>query len=119
MFGIGSDNDGELYILGNTTGTPFGATGSVLRITPSAIGNEPTDNVDSGTDTSVDSDADTSVDSGTSNVDNGTSDDSELSSGGSSSSGGFLGSVSILALLGLIFLAGIRISRSWIAQKPK
>ena len=121
LFGIGSDNDGELYVLGNTTGTPFGATGSVLRLTPSTIGSEPqpTDNVDSGTGTSVDSGTGTSVDGGTSNVDNDTSEDSEQSGGGSSSSGGFLGGVSLLGLLGLIFLAGVRISRSWIVYKPK
>ena len=31
MTGIGIDNDGELYIMGNSTGTPFGSTGRVLR----------------------------------------------------------------------------------------
>jgi glucose/arabinose dehydrogenase len=32
--GFGQDADGELYVLGNTTGTPFGDTGVVLRIEP-------------------------------------------------------------------------------------
>src|SRR5919106_172318 len=32
--GFGQDANGELYVLGNTTGTPFGATGVVLRIEP-------------------------------------------------------------------------------------
>ena len=32
--GFGQDADGELYVLGNTTGTPFGETGVVLRIAP-------------------------------------------------------------------------------------
>ena len=32
--GFGQDASGELYVLGNTTGTPFGATGVVLRIEP-------------------------------------------------------------------------------------
>jgi hypothetical protein len=32
--GFGQDADGELYVLGNTTGTPFGDTGVVLRIAP-------------------------------------------------------------------------------------
>jgi glucose/arabinose dehydrogenase len=32
--GIGQDANGELYVLGNTTGTPFGDTGVVLRIAP-------------------------------------------------------------------------------------
>jgi glucose/arabinose dehydrogenase len=32
--GLGQDADGELYVLGNTTGTPFGETGVVLRIAP-------------------------------------------------------------------------------------
>jgi glucose/arabinose dehydrogenase len=31
--GFGQDAAGELYVLGNTTGTPFGDTGVVLRIT--------------------------------------------------------------------------------------
>ena len=33
--GFGQAADGELYVLGNTTGTPFGETGVVLRIDPS------------------------------------------------------------------------------------
>jgi glucose/arabinose dehydrogenase len=33
--GFGQDADGELYVLGNTTGTPFGNTGVVLKIVPS------------------------------------------------------------------------------------
>ena len=32
--GFGQDANGELYVLGNTTGTPFGDTGVVLRIVP-------------------------------------------------------------------------------------
>jgi glucose/arabinose dehydrogenase len=32
--GFGQDANGELYVLGNTTGTPFGDTGVVLRIAP-------------------------------------------------------------------------------------
>jgi hypothetical protein len=32
LLGFGQDESGELYVLGNTTGTPFGATGVVLRI---------------------------------------------------------------------------------------
>jgi hypothetical protein len=30
--GFGQDADGELYVMGNTTGTPFGATGVVFRL---------------------------------------------------------------------------------------
>jgi glucose/arabinose dehydrogenase len=30
--GFGQDADGELYVRGNTTGTPFGTTGVVLRL---------------------------------------------------------------------------------------
>jgi glucose/arabinose dehydrogenase len=33
--GFGQDAAGELYVLGNTTGTPFGNTGVVLKIVPS------------------------------------------------------------------------------------
>ena len=32
--GFGQDAQGELYVLGNTTATPFGATGVVLRMLP-------------------------------------------------------------------------------------
>ena len=32
--GFGQDADGELYVMGNTTGTPFGETGVVLRLGP-------------------------------------------------------------------------------------
>ena len=32
LLGFGQDARGELYVLGNATGTPFGATGVVLRI---------------------------------------------------------------------------------------
>jgi len=32
MLGFGQDNSGELYVLANRTGTPFGDTGVVLRI---------------------------------------------------------------------------------------
>jgi glucose/arabinose dehydrogenase len=38
--GLGQDADGELYVLGNTTGTPFGDTGVVLRIAPRQRDNE-------------------------------------------------------------------------------
>jgi glucose/arabinose dehydrogenase len=38
--GFGQDADGELYVLGNTTGTPFGETGIVLRIAPRQRDNE-------------------------------------------------------------------------------
>ena len=34
MQGLGEDEDGEIYILGNATGTPFGGTGTVLEIVP-------------------------------------------------------------------------------------
>jgi glucose/arabinose dehydrogenase/plastocyanin len=33
LMGFGQDSDGELYVLANATGTPFGDTGVVLRIT--------------------------------------------------------------------------------------
>jgi hypothetical protein len=36
--GFGQDASGELYVLGNTTGTPFGETGVVLRIEPPSTG---------------------------------------------------------------------------------
>ena len=32
LLGFGQDTDGELYVLGNTTGVPFGETGVVLKI---------------------------------------------------------------------------------------
>ncbi|MGH2752144.1 MAG: PQQ-dependent sugar dehydrogenase [Actinomycetota bacterium] len=38
--GFGQDAHGELYVLGNTTGTPFGDTGVVLRIAPRQRDNE-------------------------------------------------------------------------------
>ena len=34
VLGFGRDAAGELYVLANDTGTPFGATGAVLRIAP-------------------------------------------------------------------------------------
>jgi glucose/arabinose dehydrogenase len=34
LLGMGQDAPGELYVLGNTTGVPFGDTGVVLRIAP-------------------------------------------------------------------------------------
>jgi hypothetical protein len=34
VLGFGQDAQGELYLLGNATGTPFGDTGVVLRIAP-------------------------------------------------------------------------------------
>ena len=34
LLGFGQDGAGELYVLANTTGTPFGETGVVLRIDP-------------------------------------------------------------------------------------
>ncbi|MHC4140802.1 MAG: PQQ-dependent sugar dehydrogenase [Planctomycetota bacterium] len=34
LLGMGQDASGELYVLGNTTGVPFGDTGVVLRIAP-------------------------------------------------------------------------------------
>src|SRR5690606_36542991 len=41
VLGFGQDADGELYVLANETGTPFGATGVVLRIDSAA--NSPVD----------------------------------------------------------------------------
>ncbi|MCH8990347.1 MAG: PQQ-dependent sugar dehydrogenase [Acidobacteria bacterium] len=45
LLGFGQDADGEVYVLGNTTGTPFGAgpgrdlpTGVVLKLTPARCG---------------------------------------------------------------------------------
>lgn len=32
LLGLGSDANGEIYVLGNTTGTPFGDTGVVMRV---------------------------------------------------------------------------------------
>ena len=34
LLGMGQDAQGELYVLANTTGTPFGDTGVVMRIVP-------------------------------------------------------------------------------------
>ena len=34
LLGFGQDTQGELYVLANTTGTPFGDTGVVMRIVP-------------------------------------------------------------------------------------
>ena len=34
LLGFGQDANGELYVLGNTTGVPFGDTGVVLRLAP-------------------------------------------------------------------------------------
>ncbi len=34
LLGFGQDADGELYVLANETGTPFGDTGQVLRLDP-------------------------------------------------------------------------------------
>lgn len=34
VLGFGQDASGELYLLGNTTGTPFGETGVIFRIEP-------------------------------------------------------------------------------------
>lgn len=36
VLGFGQDGDGELYVLGNTTGTPFGETGTVYKLIPNA-----------------------------------------------------------------------------------
>ncbi len=36
VLGFGQDGDGELYVLGNTTGTPFGTTGAVYKLIPNA-----------------------------------------------------------------------------------
>lgn len=36
VLGFGQDTDGELYALGNTTGIPFGATGTVYKLVPNA-----------------------------------------------------------------------------------
>ena len=34
LLGFGQDADGELYVLANATGTPFGDTGVVMRVAP-------------------------------------------------------------------------------------
>jgi hypothetical protein len=34
LLGFGQDAAGELYVLGNINGTPFGSEGVVLRLTP-------------------------------------------------------------------------------------
>ena len=34
LLGFGQDGDGEVYVMANATGTPFGVTGEVLRIDP-------------------------------------------------------------------------------------
>ena len=36
LSGIGVNNDGEPYVLANSTGTPYGSTGTVLRLSPPA-----------------------------------------------------------------------------------
>lgn len=36
VLGFGQDGDGELYVLGNTTGTPFGTTGAVYKLVSNA-----------------------------------------------------------------------------------
>ncbi|MBP6057359.1 MAG: PQQ-dependent sugar dehydrogenase [Nitrosomonas sp.] len=36
VLGFGQDGDGELYVLGNTTGIPFGTTGAVYKLVPNA-----------------------------------------------------------------------------------
>ena len=38
--GFGVDGNGEIYVLSNLTGTPFGTTGSVYRVdsTPGTVG---------------------------------------------------------------------------------
>lgn len=36
VLGFGQDNDGELYVLGNNTGVPFGTTGVVYKIVPNS-----------------------------------------------------------------------------------
>ena len=36
VLGFGQDGDGELYVLSNTTGTPFETTGAVYKIIPNA-----------------------------------------------------------------------------------
>lgn len=36
FLGFGQDAEGELYVLGNTTGVPFGTTGAVYKLVPNA-----------------------------------------------------------------------------------
>lgn len=36
VLGFGQDAEGELYVLGNTTGTPFDTTGAVYKLVPNA-----------------------------------------------------------------------------------
>ena len=48
LSGFGQDAEGELYVLGNTTGTPFGNTGVVRKIVPSIIIPCPSDFNDDG-----------------------------------------------------------------------
>lgn len=36
VLGFGQDSDGELYVLGNSTGIPFGSTGIVYKIVPNS-----------------------------------------------------------------------------------
>lgn len=36
VLGLGMDSDGELYVLGNTTGIPFETTGAVYKLVPNA-----------------------------------------------------------------------------------
>ncbi len=36
VLGFGQDNNGELYVLGNSTGLPFGSTGVVYKIVPNS-----------------------------------------------------------------------------------
>lgn len=37
ILGFGQDAQGEIYVLTNTTGTPFGNTGTVLKIVPASV----------------------------------------------------------------------------------
>ena len=92
MTGIGIDNDGELYIMGNSTGTPFGSTGRVLRLDPATSDSE--QNGDSSADGGDDNSADGGDDSDADN------DDEDSGGGGGGSTG--------IAMLGLVLLAWIR-----------
>ena len=92
MTGIGIDNDGELYIMGNSTGTPFGSTGRVLRLDPTTSDSE--QNGDNSADGGNDSSADGGDDSDADN------DDEDSGGGGGGSTG--------IALLSLLLLAWIR-----------
>ncbi len=38
LLGFGQDTSGELYVLANSTGFPFGDTGVVLKLAPSSVG---------------------------------------------------------------------------------